>query len=62
MLPIFLSIVGGLIAYFILRNDDPKKAKNCLYLGGALLIVQIAVNVISATFMGDLVMDAEPGI
>ena len=23
----------GIIAFFILRQDDPKKAKNCLYLG-----------------------------
>lgn len=33
ILPIFLGWIGGLIAYFILRRDDPRKAKNCLYLG-----------------------------
>jgi len=32
-LPIFFSIVGGAVAYFKIRKDDPKKAKNCLYIG-----------------------------
>ena len=27
------GIIGGIVAYFILRNDDPKKAKNCLIIG-----------------------------
>jgi len=33
LLPIFLGIIGGIIAYFALRNDDHQKAKKCLYLG-----------------------------
>ena len=33
LLPIFLGIIGGIIAYFALRNDDREKAKKCLYLG-----------------------------
>jgi len=32
-LPIFFSIVGGAVAYFIIRKDDPKRARNCLYIG-----------------------------
>jgi len=28
LLPILLGILGGLIAYFVLRKDDPKLAKN----------------------------------
>jgi len=35
------------IAYFVLRGDDPRKAKNCLYLGLALfgigIVIQLAV-------------------
>ena len=45
-LPIFLGIVGGIIAYFVLRNDDPGKAKNCLYLGMALALVGIVMNIL----------------
>ena len=33
LLPIFLGIIGGVIAYFALRKDDRQKAKKCLYLG-----------------------------
>ena len=36
LLPVFMTVFGGLVAYFILRHDDPQKAKNCLYLGVAL--------------------------
>lgn len=44
LLPILLGLIGGIIAYFVLRNDDPGKAKNCLYLGVALAIVGIAMS------------------
>ena len=33
LVPIFLGIIGGIIAYFALRKDDRKKAKKCLYVG-----------------------------
>ena len=38
LLPIFLGIIGGLIAYVILKNDDSQKAKKALLLG---LIISI---------------------
>ena len=41
LLPIFLGIIGGIIAYFALRNDDREKAKNCLYL--SLILVAIGI-------------------
>jgi len=46
LLPIFLSLIGGVIAYFVLRHDDPRKAKNCLYLGIALQIIGLTINAI----------------
>ena len=46
LLPIFLGLIGGIIAYFVLRSDDPKKAKNCLYLGIALAIIGIFLNIL----------------
>ena len=49
LLPIFLGIIGGIIAFFILRNDDPRKARNCLYLGIVLMIIGIIFNIIVAS-------------
>ena len=46
LLPIFLGIVGGVIAYFVLRHDDPSKAKNCLLLGSTLTALWIAAIVV----------------
>jgi len=53
LLPIFFGIIGGIIAFFILRKDDPRKAKNCLYLGIAFMIFGIILNIfITATVPG----------
>jgi len=54
LLPIFLSLIGGIIAYFVLRHDDPKKAKNCLYLGIILQIIGLAVNILFLTQVPEL--------
>lgn len=51
LLPIFFGIIGGIIAYFILRNDDPNKAKNCLYLGVALMVAGLVFNAIVASLI-----------
>ena len=45
LLPIFLGIIGGIIAYFVLRKDDHQKAKKCLYLGLILLAILIFVQI-----------------
>ena len=47
LLPIFLTIIGGVIAYFVIKEDDPKKAKNCLYLGIILTAIGIGFTVVS---------------
>jgi len=46
LLPVFLGIIGGIIAFFILRQDDPRKAKNCLYLGLVLMVIGIIFNIL----------------
>jgi uncharacterized BrkB/YihY/UPF0761 family membrane protein len=46
LLPILFSIVGGIIAYFVIKEDDPKKAKDCLLLGAILTAIGIAAFVI----------------
>jgi len=43
LLPIFFHIIGGIISYYALRNDDKKLAQNCLKLGVILLLVNIGV-------------------
>ncbi len=44
-LPILFGIIGGVIAYFVIKQDDPIKAKNCLKLGLVLLIIDIILGV-----------------
>ncbi len=56
LLPIFLGLIGGVIAYFVLRHDDPRKAKNCLFLAIVLAIIGIAINMI----FGTQLMELEP--
>ncbi len=45
LLPILFGIIGGVIAYFVIKQDDPIKAKNCLKLGLVLLIIDIILGV-----------------
>jgi len=46
LLPILFSVIGGIIAYFVIREDDPKKARDCLLLGAILTAIGIAIFVI----------------
>jgi FtsH-binding integral membrane protein len=46
LLPIFFGMIGGIIAYFILRKDDPCKARNCLYVGIVFMIMGIILNIV----------------
>ena len=43
LLPIFFGIIGGIIAYFILKNTDHKKAKRSLIIGIISLILAIII-------------------
>lgn len=45
LLPIFLEAIGGVIAYFVLRGDDPAKARNCLLLGVILFVLHVMLAV-----------------
>jgi len=45
LLPILFGIIGGVIAYFVIRQDDPIKAKNCLKIGIVHLIIDIIVGI-----------------
>ncbi len=48
LLPILFGVIGGIIAFFILRHDDPRKAKNCLYLGLGFMVIGIIFNIFIA--------------
>lgn len=43
LLSIFISPIGGIIAYFIIKNDDPEKAKNCLIIGFILFAIGFVI-------------------
>jgi uncharacterized membrane protein YeaQ/YmgE (transglycosylase-associated protein family) len=62
LLPIFVGLIGGIIAYWILRHDDPKKAKNCLYIGIVLAIIGIVVNILIVTQIPELVPDFDVNV
>ena len=46
LLPILFGIMGGIIAYFVIKEDDPKRARSCLYLGIILAAIWIALFVV----------------
>jgi len=43
--PIFLGIVGGLVAYLILKKDNPKLAKRCLIVGILVSIIPLIIGI-----------------
>jgi len=49
LLPILFGVIGGIIAFFILRQDDPHKARNCLYLGLVFMMIGIIFNIVIST-------------
>ncbi len=56
LLPIFFSIFGGLISYFAIRHDDPKKARNCLIVGIALFVIPLIIPAIMLGAMSQMEM------
>ena len=46
LLPILFNVIGGIIAFFIIKEDDPKKARNCLYLGIILAAIPILLIIV----------------
>lgn len=45
LLPIFIGLIGGIIAYFAIRRDDPQKAKRCLMAGIGLTLINVILNI-----------------
>ena len=59
LLPILFNVIGGVIAYFIIKDDDPRKAKNCLWLGIILTALSFAIFVIPILIGISLMPDFE---
>ena len=51
LLPILLHTVGGLLAYFILRNSDKRLAKRCLKFGLLNLALQFFGSILIQMFI-----------
>jgi 4-amino-4-deoxy-L-arabinose transferase-like glycosyltransferase len=43
LLPIFLGVIGGVIAWVAIKSHDRKLAKNCLILGISLVVIEIMI-------------------
>ncbi len=43
LFPVFFNIFGGLFAYYAIRPDDPKKARECLNIGITLTAITVGV-------------------
>lgn len=41
--PLFIALVGGVVAYLALRGDDPRLARNCLIVGGVTTVACVAM-------------------
>ncbi len=50
---LFDGIPGGVVAYFAIRYDDPRKAKNCLYLGIIISAIGATAYLIFWIMMGE---------
>ena len=42
--PIFIGLIGGIIAYFAIRRDDAQKAKRCVMVGIGLTAINVILN------------------
>ncbi len=54
LLPIFLGIIGGVIAFLIIRKDDPMKGAYCLIIGAVSMVVGIILNLTIPELMRDI--------
>ena len=60
-LPIFLGVIGGVIAWFALKSYDRKLAKNCLILGIVFVLVETLIFVTFLMYSDNLNIITEYG-
>jgi len=59
LLPILFTIIGGIISFFAIRYDDPKKARNCLIIGIVLTITPLIIPLIILIMMPEYSFEKE---
>ena len=60
LLPIFFTIIGGIIAYFVIRSDDSRRANDCLLLGIILFAIPLVILGIMVAFFSVSLSELEP--
>ena len=50
ILPVFFGIIGGIIAYFAVKRDDPKLGNNCLKVGIIVFVINISLGLVIGFF------------
>lgn len=60
LLPILFNVIGGVIAYFVIKEDDMKRAKDCLLLGIILTAIGLALFFIPLVIGISLMPDMNP--
>ena len=43
LFPILFGLIGGIVAYAVIRHRNPRRARNCLILAAILVLVHICV-------------------
>ena len=61
IIPIFLGVIGGVVAWFALRSHDRRLAKNCLILGIIFNVIEISIFVSFLIFSDNLNIITELG-
>lgn len=54
LLPVFVDVIGGALAYWALRLDSPRMARDCLYVGITLTAVKAVTMAITILALGSL--------
>ncbi len=52
LLPVFVDVIGGALAYWALRLDSPRMARDCLYVGITLTAVKAVTMAVTILALG----------
>ena len=44
LLPVLFAILGGIIGYFLLKDKNKKVAKNLIYVGLVIFVIEIVAS------------------
>ena len=52
LLPLLFGILGGIIAYAVIRHRNPRRARNCLILGASAFVFHAILGLVSCGIDG----------